>query len=79
MISKNYGRDTGIQKITYGPQLEAVKAGATPIKDVNSNHLTEFANAVQTAINNGQTGNQLNQTIINQFGTPTAPEKTSTR
>lgn len=69
LLSRNYARETGIQKITYGAQAEAVKAGAIPLKDVNVNGTLRVVDAIQKAASEGLNGKRLNDAIITQFGT----------
>lgn len=70
VVSGNYGTDHGIQSIKYEAQLGAVKAGAIPLKDVNVKHLPGVAQAIQSSVNQGLRGKELNQAVVEKFGTP---------
>src|SRR3989344_5459220 len=45
LLSNNYGRKTGIEKVSYGPNVEASKTGAIPLRDVNTNNVLEVVGA----------------------------------
>ncbi|OGE19653.1 hypothetical protein A3J19_02000 [Candidatus Daviesbacteria bacterium RIFCSPLOWO2_02_FULL_41_8] len=70
LLSKNYGRNTGIQKVAYGTQSDAVEAGATPLRDINVNSTLEVVNVIQAAVDQGLTGSELKVAIVEQFGSP---------
>ena len=70
VVAGNYGSDHGIQTIDYRTQVGPIKAGATLLRDVNVKHLPDVAQAVQSAINQGLTGEALKQAIVEKFGTP---------
>lgn len=73
LVSKNPAYDTGIQRINYGSQDEAVNAGATPLKDVNFKGTIEVVKAVQNAARKGMHGNQIKADIVEKFGSPLPP------
>lgn len=70
VLSDNAGEDQGPQKIKYTAQQEAVDAGATILRDVNVNAGEEVAYAIQDAIDEGKTGEDLAQALIAIYGTP---------
>lgn len=70
LLSNNPGLETGIQKITYEPQLDAVNAGAVPLRDVNVNRTLDVVNAIQQQIKEGLTGDRLKTAIVEKFKTP---------
>ncbi len=69
LLSTNYARDTGIQQLSYGPQQLAAEAGAIPLRDVNVDRTLDVVAAVQAAANKGLVSKDLEDEIINQFGT----------
>lgn len=70
LLSNNPGLETGIQKLAYEPQLKAVEAGATPLRDVNINRMLEVVNTIQQQIKEGLTGDKLKAAIVAKYGTP---------
>lgn len=70
LLSKNYGKTSGIQQVSYGTQSEAVNAGATPLRDVNIHGTVEVVGAVQNAVRQGITGDQLKTVVVEKFGSP---------
>jgi len=69
LLSTNYASDKGIQKVEYGPNVEAARTGAIPLRDVNSNHVLEVVAAIQEASRQGLAGDELRDAIIVKFGT----------
>ena len=69
LLSNNYGRKTGIEKVSYGPNVEASKTGAIPLRDVNTNNVLEVVGAIQTAAKQGLAGEALRDEIVSKFGT----------
>lgn len=70
VLSNNPGDEKGPQRITYGVHQEAVDAGATILRDVNINRGAEVLYAIQDAIDDGKTGQELAQALIDIYGTP---------
>lgn len=70
ILSDNPADSKGIQKLKYEPHVEAVAAGAIPLKDVNINQGMEVLEAIQEEIDLGKTGKDLNDAIADRFGTP---------
>ncbi len=68
ILSNNPGEDHGPQRIKYAVHQEAVNAGATVLRDVNVNAAEEVANAIQDAIDAGQTGHELARTLVDRYG-----------
>ncbi len=73
LVSSNFGDEKGITKLAYEANMGAVGAGAVPLRDVNSRHMTEIMGAIQGEINAGKIGADLTRAIVDQFGTPPLP------
>lgn len=76
ILSKNPANEHGIRKIKYQVQQDAVEAGAIPLRDPNVNNDVEVLTSIQQAINDGKTGEQLTQAVVEKYGSP-PPIKTS--
>ena len=68
ILSNNPAEDHGPQRIKYATHQEAVDAGATILRGVNINGMEEVANAIQDAIDEGKTGQDLAQALIDIYG-----------
>lgn len=72
LLSKNFGRQTGIQKITYGAQQDAVNAGAIPLRDVNVHGTLDVVRTIQEEASKGLSGERLAGAIVQKYGVPLA-------
>lgn len=70
VLSDNRGENTGPQRLKYETQVAAVEAGATPLKDINVNGLGEVVSAAREAARSGKAGQELADTLVSQYGTP---------
>lgn len=77
IISSNRGEEHGIRSLKYEPHVKAVEAGAIPLKDVNIKKGQEVLEAIQEQINHGKIGEELNEAIIERFGSPIPQRKTN--
>ncbi len=68
IVCKAYGEQSGIHEFRYQIQIQAAKAGAIHLRDANLKTLIEVANTAQTFINQGITGEPLNQAMIARYG-----------
>jgi len=68
VLSDNKANDTGPQEIKYIGQKESVESGATILKDVNINHIVDVAVSIQGAIDEGMSGTELTQAVIEKYG-----------
>src|SRR5579871_3470413 len=67
ILSNNPGEESGPKRIVYGVQQDAVEAGASPLRDVNVNHLPEVLGAIQAEIDSGKFGQELSEAILEKF------------
>ncbi|HVT01351.1 MAG TPA: hypothetical protein VHE53_03925 [Patescibacteria group bacterium] len=70
VLSTNPADAKGPQRIKYESQEKVLEAGAKILSGVNVNNEEEVAKAVQEAIGEGKTGEELSQAITDRFGTP---------
>jgi hypothetical protein len=68
VLSKNYGRRTGVQETGYESQQNAKEAGAVFLKEVNIYATMKVVQAIQTSIQNGHRGKDLVGEVIKEFG-----------
>jgi len=73
VLSDNPSDDYGVKALKYEPQMKVADAGATPLRDVNIKKIAEVVQTIQAEINQGKTGQQLNEAVIEKFGTPALP------
>lgn len=70
LLSDNPANDFGIQTIKYETTQKAIEAGAIPLRNPNVNNQWDVQREIQRLINQGKIGEELNKSVIEQFGTP---------
>lgn len=68
ILSNNPMDHHGIGQIKYEVQQEAVEAGGIPLRNPNVTNDEEVTTSIQEAINEGKTGPELAQAMIEKFG-----------
>lgn len=72
LLADSRGVNHGPQELEYETQVEAVKAGATPLRDVNINGTEQVAATIREAASRGITGQALAKLLVGEYGTPAA-------
>jgi len=71
VVSSAYGEDSAMRTAAYEVHRDAAKAGAIHLRDANRKTvITEVAAFAQITINQGKTGDELKQAMIDRFGSP---------
>jgi L-asparaginase/Glu-tRNA(Gln) amidotransferase subunit D len=70
ILSDNKGENRGPQRLVYETQVKAVSAGATPLRDVNVNHIAEVIARIKEGAQLGKGGQELTEWLVEEYGTP---------